>query len=121
VAPPRRDAVLSATVEKASTQRDRHIRAIAETGRVAWQRSSGYNQRAKVEGQIGRWKPVLYPQPSSITSPPIYAPTPSLTRCGGVHPITPAMKRVLAPGYWPDQATPAEDYLTVETAMILAC
>ena len=28
---------------------------------MAWQRSSGYNQRAKVEGQIGRWKQVLGP------------------------------------------------------------
>ena len=28
---------------------------------MAWQRNSGYNQRAKVEGQIGRWKQVLGP------------------------------------------------------------
>ncbi|WP_085091358.1 hypothetical protein [Azospirillum oryzae] len=28
---------------------------------MAWQRSSGYNQRAKVEGQIGRWKQVIGP------------------------------------------------------------
>ena len=61
VAPPRRDAVLSATVETIPTQRDRHIQAIAETGRMAWQTVSGYNQRAKVEGQIGRWKQVLGP------------------------------------------------------------
>lgn len=38
---------------------ERHIQVIAETGRMAWQRSSGYNQRAKVEGQIGRWKQLL--------------------------------------------------------------
>ncbi|MGZ9151636.1 MAG: IS5/IS1182 family transposase, partial [Nitrospira sp.] len=25
----------------------------------AWQRDSGYNQRACVEGQIGRWKEVI--------------------------------------------------------------
>ncbi len=59
IAPPRADAVLSDTASTAPTQRDHHIQVIAETGRMAWQRSSGYNQRAKVEGQIGRWKQVL--------------------------------------------------------------
>lgn len=61
VVPPRADAVLSDTAATAPTQRDRHIQVIAETGRMAWQRSSGYNQRAKVEGQIGRWKQLLGP------------------------------------------------------------
>ena len=28
-------------------------------GRMAWQRDSHYNQRARVEGQIGRWKHVI--------------------------------------------------------------
>ena len=41
------------------TQRDRHIQAIAEKGRMAWQRDSGYNQRAGVEGQFARWKQVI--------------------------------------------------------------
>ena len=36
IAPPRADAVFSATVESAPTPRDRHIQAIAETGRMAW-------------------------------------------------------------------------------------
>jgi transposase len=61
VVPPRSDAVLSDTVDTTPTQRDRHIQAIAKTGRMAWQTASGYNQRAKVEGQIGRWKQVLGP------------------------------------------------------------
>jgi hypothetical protein len=61
VAPPRIDAVLSDTAATAPTQRDRHIQVIAETGRMAWQRDSGYNQRARVEGQIGRWKQVIGP------------------------------------------------------------
>ena len=52
-----RDAVLSATGTTAPTQRDRHIQAIAEKGWMACQRDSGYNQRARVEGQFGRWKP----------------------------------------------------------------
>jgi Transposase DDE domain len=59
VVPPRADAVLSATADTDSTQRDRHIQAIAGKGRMAWQRDSGYNQRARVEGQFARWKQVI--------------------------------------------------------------
>ena len=49
VVPPRADAVLSATADTEPTQRDRHIQAIADKGRMAWQRDSGYNERARVE------------------------------------------------------------------------
>jgi hypothetical protein len=59
VVPPRADAVLSPTADTEPTQRDRHIQEIAGKGRMAWQRDSHYNQRAKVEGQIARWKQVL--------------------------------------------------------------
>ncbi|MCW2242349.1 hypothetical protein M2351_007005 [Azospirillum canadense] len=59
VAPPRADAVLGATAETAPTQRDRHIQAIARNGRMGWQRASGYNERAKVEAAIGRYKQVI--------------------------------------------------------------
>ncbi len=59
VAPPRVDAVLSDTAATAPTQRDRHIQMIAQTGRMAWQRASGYNKRADVESQMARWKGVL--------------------------------------------------------------
>ena len=59
IVPPRRDAVPSETAETAPTQRDRHIQTINERGRMAWQRDSGYNVRARVEGQIGRWKRVI--------------------------------------------------------------
>ena len=59
VVPPRADAVLSATVDTEPTQRDGHIQAIAGKGRMAWQRDSGYNQRAGVEGQFARWKQVI--------------------------------------------------------------
>ena len=45
--------------ETVPTQRDCHIQAINERGRMAWQRDSGYNQRAGVEGQFGRWKRVI--------------------------------------------------------------
>jgi hypothetical protein len=59
VVPPRADAVLSATADTEPTQRDGHIQAIAGTGRMAWQRDSGYNERARVEGQFARWKQVI--------------------------------------------------------------
>ena len=49
----------SATADTDPTQRDHHIQAIASKGRMAWQRDSGYNERARVEGQFGRWKQVI--------------------------------------------------------------
>ena len=39
--------------------RDAHITRIAEIGRMAWQTATGYNDRALVEAQIGRWKQVI--------------------------------------------------------------
>jgi hypothetical protein len=59
VVPPRADAVLSANAETDPTQRDCHIQAIVGKGRMAWQRDSGYNERARVEGQFARWKQVI--------------------------------------------------------------
>jgi DDE family transposase len=57
--PPRSGAVPSDTDDTAPTQRDRHIEAIAEHGRMGWQRASGYNQRALVEADIARFKRVI--------------------------------------------------------------
>lgn len=59
IVPPRAGAVASASAETAPTQRDCHLRMIAERGRMAWQKASGYNQRAKVEASIGRYKRVI--------------------------------------------------------------
>jgi hypothetical protein len=59
IVPPRRTAVLSDEAATAPTQRDRHLQCIAEKGRMAWQKASGYNRRAKVEAAIGRWKQVI--------------------------------------------------------------
>ena len=56
IVPPRAGAVASAWAETAPTQRDRHLRLIAERGRMAWQKASGYNSRARVEVSIGRYK-----------------------------------------------------------------
>jgi len=43
----------------APTKRDRHLQLIAEHGRMGWQRASGYNWRALVEADIGRYKRVI--------------------------------------------------------------
>src|SRR4051812_12981632 len=59
VVPPRANAVLSAAAEIMPTQRDRHLRCIAERGRMGWQKASGYNWRALVEADISRWKRVI--------------------------------------------------------------
>src|SRR3954447_9840919 len=59
VVPPRATAVPSATAEGEPTQRDHHLRHIAEHGRMAWQIASGYTRRARAEAAIGRWKRVI--------------------------------------------------------------
>ena len=56
---PRVGAVVSACAETAPTQRDRHLLMTAERGRMAWQKVSGYNLRAKVETSISRYKRVI--------------------------------------------------------------
>ena len=59
IVPPRSTAVPSATAETAPTQRDRHLQFIAEHGRAAWQKASGYTKRARAEATIGRVKQVI--------------------------------------------------------------
>ncbi len=59
IVPPRATAVPSETAEIAPTQRDHHLRFIAEHGRMAWQKASGYTVRARAEATIGRFKQVI--------------------------------------------------------------
>jgi hypothetical protein len=59
IVPPRATAVPSASAEMAPTQRDLHLQTIAQHGRMRWQKSSGYNLRARVEASIGRYKRVI--------------------------------------------------------------
>jgi hypothetical protein len=59
IVPPRSTATLSETAETAPTQRDRHLQSIAEKGRMAWQKASGYNVRSRVEAAVGRYKQVI--------------------------------------------------------------
>jgi len=57
--PPRSTAVPSETAEIAPTQRDLHLQFIAEHGRMAWQKASGYTKRARAEAAVGRFKQVI--------------------------------------------------------------
>ena len=59
VNPPRVNAVPSDMAETTPTQRDRHLDNIARHGRMGWQTRSGYNFRALVEADIGRFKRVI--------------------------------------------------------------
>jgi hypothetical protein len=56
VIPPHKEAVLSAAGD---TQRDRHIQVIAQQGRLAWQRITGYNLRNYAELAMQRYKRIL--------------------------------------------------------------
>ena len=60
--PPPKTAVLSAEAAVNPTLRDQRIFAIRTGGRIAWQVSSGYNQRSRAETQMGRWKMVIGPK-----------------------------------------------------------
>ena len=59
IVPPRSTAVPSKTAESAPTHRDRHLKLIAEKGRMGWQKASGYTRRALAEASIGRYKRVI--------------------------------------------------------------
>ena len=59
IVPPRSSAVPCETAGAAPTQHDRHLQSIAEHGRAAWQRASGYTKRARAEAGVGRFKQVI--------------------------------------------------------------
>ena len=59
IVPPRSTAVPSEVTETAPTQRDRHLGSVAEHGRAAWQKASGYTTRAQAEAGITRFKQVI--------------------------------------------------------------
>ena len=69
VVPPRRGAVPSEAAETRPTQRDRHLRSIAEQGRRGWQKASGYDRRALAEAAISRHKRVIGDALRSRTDP----------------------------------------------------
>jgi hypothetical protein len=51
--------VPGSTATISPTQRDLHVLAVAEHGRMNWQKASGYNKRSKVEAAISRYKRVI--------------------------------------------------------------
>ena len=59
IVPPCKGAVPGPTATISPTQRDLHILAMDEQGRMNWQKASGYNKRSKVEAAIGRYKRVI--------------------------------------------------------------
>jgi Transposase DDE domain len=59
VAPPRSTAVPSETAATAPTQRDRHLRMIAERGSISWRKPARYTLRALVEAAISRYQRVI--------------------------------------------------------------
>ncbi|WP_027681781.1 IS5 family transposase [Rhizobium leguminosarum] len=62
IIPPPKTAVPSPQSVLVPSVRDRHIAEIRTKGRMAWQKSNGYNKRSRVETQMGRWKAVIGPK-----------------------------------------------------------
>jgi DDE family transposase len=62
VIPPRSTAVRRVAGAAPPSQRDRHIRLIAERGRMARQEATGYGRRSLVETAIGRYKMAIGPK-----------------------------------------------------------
>ena len=62
VIPPRASAVPGTEDAGAQSQRDRHIRIIAEKGRMAWQKATGYGRRSLAETAVGRHKAIIGPK-----------------------------------------------------------
>ena len=61
VIPPRKTAV-PGTESCAPNQRDRHLEKINTEGRLAWQKTTGYGQRALVETTMSRYKSLIGPR-----------------------------------------------------------
>ena len=59
VMPSPKNAVISPQPAHDPSIRDRHNAKIRRYDRMAWQVAKGYNQRSRVETQIGRWKSVI--------------------------------------------------------------
>ena len=62
IIPPPKNAVIRPQSARDPTVRDRHIAQIRSNGRMAWQAATWYNQRSRIETQIGRWKSVIGPR-----------------------------------------------------------
>jgi hypothetical protein len=59
IVPPCKGSVPGPTATISPTQRDLHVLAVDEHGRMNWQKASSYNTRSKVEAAISRYKRVI--------------------------------------------------------------
>jgi hypothetical protein len=59
IVPPCKGAVPGPTATISPTQRDLHVLAVAEHGRMNWQKASRHNKRSKVEAAISRYNRVM--------------------------------------------------------------
>ncbi len=64
VVPPRASAVPSSNEDDShpQSQRDRHIRLMADRGRMGWQKATGYARRNQVETAMARYKHLIGPK-----------------------------------------------------------
>lgn len=62
VMPPRASAVPSSDDPEKQSPRDRHIRLIAERGRLAWRKATNYGRRSLVETAVARYKHLIGPK-----------------------------------------------------------
>ncbi len=62
IIPPRASSMINDNKVGAPTIRDRHVQYIAEKGRMAWQKDTGYGRRSLVETAIGRYKHGIGPK-----------------------------------------------------------
>ena len=62
VIPPRASSIVSTNNAGILAVRDRHVRSIAEKGRMAWQKATGYGRRSLVQTAIGRYKHIIAPK-----------------------------------------------------------
>src|SRR3954465_11621624 len=69
IIPPRASAVPSTDDPEAQSPRDRHIRLMAERGRIGWQRATRYGRRNHAETTMGRYKHLIGPKLSARTLP----------------------------------------------------
>lgn len=67
IVPPRAMAVPGGTAEAESTRCDRHLRGIAEPGRMGRRKRSGYTERVRAETAIARREQVIGDGPRSRT------------------------------------------------------
>ncbi len=69
IIPPRASAALSTDDPDAQSPRDRHIRLMAERGRIRWQRATGYGRRNHAETTMSRYKHLIGPKLSARALP----------------------------------------------------